>query len=74
MEMTLQPIHKQPIIASELIALRAIDAVNAELRARNEERLKAVKEAMGERYVLHPANSPKKQSHKGVLDKKENDD
>lgn len=53
--------------SDELVALEAIDAKNAELRARNAERLAAAKLAMGEKYVLHPAHSPKKNDYKAVL-------
>lgn len=34
------------------------DAVHQQLQERNQERLKKVVEHMGERHVLHPANSP----------------
>ena len=55
------------LVSDELLALRAIDAVNAELRARNEARLAAFKVSMGEKYVLHPANSPQKNKYRTVL-------
>ena len=55
------------LTSDEMDALQAIDAKNAELMARNKERLDAVKLAMGTKYVLHPANSPKKQEYKAVL-------
>ena len=53
--------------SEELIALGEIDVRNAELRARNAERLVAAKLAMGSKYVLHPANSPVKTEYKAVL-------
>lgn len=37
--------------------LKAIDAANSELRARNEQRLKEAKEKMGAKYLLHPDNA-----------------
>ena len=39
----------------------------AELRARNEVRLQKAKEALGERYVLHPVHSPVRVTPKKVL-------
>ena len=55
------------LVSDELLALRAIDAVNADLRARNEARLAAFKVSMGEKYVLHPANAPQKNNYRAVL-------
>lgn len=64
-------VHPRPIVSEELTALKLIDDVNAELRARNEIRLAEVKAAMGTKYLLHPDNAPKKNAHHNVLDKKE---
>lgn len=71
MDMQLQAVNPRPIVADELLALRAIDAANAELRARNEARLIEAKIALGEKYVLHPCHSPLKMAHRNVLDKRE---
>jgi hypothetical protein len=58
----------QPKLTSDqLDALKAIDARNAELRARNEQRLADMKAWLGTKYVLHPANSPKRQEYRTVL-------
>lgn len=38
-----------------------------ELRLRNEKRLKEVKERMGERWLLHPANQMTKEKWKKVV-------
>ena len=38
-----------------------------ELRARNEQRLKEVKEKMGERWLLHPANKMTKEKCREVV-------
>lgn len=73
MAMQLQAITSRPILANELLALRAIDAVNAELRARNEARIAEAKAALGKKYLLHPDNSPQKIAHRAVLDKQDND-
>lgn len=40
-----------------------------ELRKRNEERTRKFIESMGEKWVLHPSNSPKKINHVRVLQK-----
>lgn len=55
------------LVSDEILALRAIDQRNAELRARNEARLAAFKVSMGEKYVLHPANAPRKNNYRTVL-------
>lgn len=47
------------LTSDQLNALREIDNVNADLRARNLVRLAAAKEALGEKYILHPVHSPK---------------
>ena len=59
--------NAQAIKSDELIALEEIDKANLLLRTRNAERLAAAKLAMGEKYVLHPANSPTKHAYKAVL-------
>lgn len=69
--MQLQAVTSRPILADELLALRAIDAVNADLRARNEARVAEAKAALGKKYLLHPDNSPQKIVHRNVLDKRE---
>lgn len=38
-----------------------------EMQSRNEARAKAMRESMGARHLLHPANAPKKVEHKFVL-------
>ena len=53
--------------SSQLFALKKMDARNTDLRERNEARIKAFKESMGEKWVLHPANSPEKQVAQRVL-------
>ena len=68
MEMT--KVYAAPMLAEEMIALRAIDAANAELRARNEARLFEFKESMGTKYLLHPDNAPKRQEYVHVLSHK----
>lgn len=40
-----------------------------ELRKRNEERTRQFIESMGEKWVLHPSNAPKKINHVRVLQK-----
>ncbi len=60
-------VQKRPIMAQELHALRAIDKANAELMERNAIRVAKIKEQMGAKYVLHPANSPLKQTVQRVL-------
>ena len=55
------------LTSDEILALRAIDERNAELRARNAERLALAKAALGTKYVLHPDNAPKRQEYKAVL-------
>ena len=55
------------MVSDEIVALKCVDAVNADLRARNEQRLYEVKKSMGAKYVLHPDNSPKKNEYKAVL-------
>ena len=55
------------LVSDEMVALRAIDQRNAELRARNEMRLAELKQSMGEKYVLHPANAPQKNNYRAVL-------
>lgn len=60
-------VSKQPIMADELHALRLIDKANAELMERNAIRVAKVKERMGIKYVLHPANAPAKQVVTRVL-------
>lgn len=57
--------HK--LTSDEIFALRTIDQRNAELRARNAERLATAKAALGTKYVLHPDNAPKRQGYKAVL-------
>lgn len=61
------PTQENFLISDEMLALRAIDQRNAELRARNEMRLAQVKINMGEKYVLHPANAPRKNNYRTVL-------
>lgn len=48
-------------VSGRLLLLRAIDEANKELRERNEIRLKAAKEAMGAKYLLHPDNAMSKE-------------
>lgn len=67
--MEMKAIVQRPIVSEELAALREIDVLNAELRARNELRLAEVKIAMGTKYLLHPANAPKRNAHHNVLDR-----
>ncbi len=62
-----QVYRSRPIMADELHALRTVDELNADLRARNEARVAAIKVSMGAKYLLHPDNAPKKVAHKGVL-------
>ena len=45
------------LTSDEMHALHEIDVVNADLIARNQERLTAAKEALGEKYCMHPANA-----------------
>lgn len=59
--------NNMTMTSDEIVALKSLDACNAELRARNEARITAAKEAMGTKYVLHPANSPSKNTYKAVL-------
>ena len=61
------PAQENFLISDEMLALRAIDQRNAELRARNEMRLAQVKLNMGEKYVLHPTNAPRKNNYRTVL-------
>lgn len=69
--MKLQEVKRRPILSSEFLALRALDDMNAELRARNEVRLAEAKIALGTKYLLHPANSPQRTEYRNVLDKRE---
>ena len=55
------------LTSDELDALKTVDQLNAELRGRNAARLVEAKAAMGAKYVLHPANSPKKTAYQAVL-------
>lgn len=61
------PTQENFLVSDEMLALRAIDQRNADLRARNEMRLAQVKTNMGEKYVLHPANAPRKTNYRAVL-------
>lgn len=45
------------MVGPSLEALKRIDVANAELAARNAERLAAAKQAMGRKYLLHPENA-----------------
>lgn len=58
---------KLELTSSEILALREVDAKNAELRARNKERLVAAKAALGTKYLLHPDNAPEKTEYRAVL-------
>lgn len=55
------------MISVELGALRSVDKATQELRERNEKRIAEMKEMLGTRYVLHPANAPKKIKAKRIL-------
>jgi hypothetical protein len=48
-------------------ALRDVDKDTQELRERNEQRVKEIKERMGKKFVLHPDNAPRKNRYKKVL-------
>lgn len=61
------PTQENFLVSDEMLALRAIDQRNADLRARNEARLAVFKVSMGEKYVLHPANAPQKNNYRTVL-------
>lgn len=54
------------MISNRLKTFMAIDEQSAELRARNEERLKAAKEAMGTKWLLHPANAMSRAKFKKI--------
>lgn len=54
------------MISNRLKTFMSIDTSNAELRARNEERLKAVKEAMGKKWLLHPDNAMTKDKFRKI--------
>lgn len=62
-----QSVPKRSIMADELKALRAVDSMNKDLMERNAERVAKFKESMGTKYVLHPANAPRKQMEQRVL-------
>lgn len=47
--------------------LKAIDTANAELRARNEHRLREAKEKMGAKYLLHPDNAMSKEKYAKIV-------
>ena len=49
------------VVSVRMQTLMAIDEANKELRERNEVRLKAAKEAMGAKYLLHPDNQMSKE-------------
>ena len=49
-----------------MTALKAIDVANSELIQRNAERLKQAKEAMGTKYLLHPANAMSKEKFRKI--------
>jgi hypothetical protein len=55
------------MLSTEFKTLRDIDESMSELRERNEARVAALKEQMGRKWVLHPANAPKKQVEQRVL-------
>lgn len=55
------------MISNEIQALRDIDTATQELRERNAARAAAMKEMLGEHYVLHPANAPAKQKYVPIL-------
>lgn len=53
-------------ISVKMMALQAIDEANKELRERNEVRLKAAKEALGTKYLLHPDNAMSKEKFRKI--------
>lgn len=55
------------MVSDDMLALYKIDAALRELRERNAIRIAAVKSAMGKKWVLHPANAPKRRRVKTVL-------
>ena len=54
------------MISNRLKTFIAIDEASAELRARNEERLRAAKEAMGTKWLLHPNNAMSRAKFKKI--------
>ena len=54
------------VMSVRMLALSAMDAANKELRERNEIRLKAAKEAMGTKYLLHPDNKMSKEKFRKI--------
>lgn len=54
------------MISNRLKTYMTIDAANVELRARNEERLKAAKEAMGKKWLLHPENAMSREKFRKI--------
>lgn len=55
------------MISQEFQALRTVDTSTQELRDRNALRVAEFKEKMGEKFVLHKANSPRKVKAKRIL-------
>lgn len=55
------------MVSDEILAMRAMDEQNAELRERNQRRVEEAKLLMGKRWVLHPTNSPKRRKQHSVL-------
>lgn len=54
------------MISSELKALRCVDQATLELRERNAQRVAAMKEEMGRKYLLHPDNAMTKNKFKKI--------
>jgi hypothetical protein len=49
-----------------MTALKAIDAVNTELRQRNDVRLAEAKLALGKKYLLHPENAMSREKFRKI--------
>jgi len=55
------------MVSTEMIIMREIDQETIELRERNQQRAEEAKLKMGKKFVLHPANSPRKIKEKRAL-------
>ena len=55
------------MLSSDFTAMRQLDVATRELQERNAARVAAFKLAMGKKFVLHPANAPKRKRVKSIL-------